>query len=227
MMDASQLHGAKKKGVMAMSQNGTKPPTKYELLVLPRLEEISKMAEDGASERSIAAALGIALCTLQRYKRAHPELAEAAHREDKWTACILPNLDKIPQMAVEMTQGQIADALGVSRSSWDNYKAAHPELAAAVDKGRENLVQELKDALRKKALGFTYEESKSTQRKRGSQSEVTIEKYNRYSPPDIGAIHLLLKNNDPEWRNDDYETLQLKKKQVDIAQQKADDAGWN
>ena len=210
-----------------MSQSGEKPPTKYETLVLPRLKEIARMAEDGASERAIAAALGIALITLQRYKKAHPELAEAARREDKWTARILPNLEKIPDMAVTMTQGQIADALGVSRSSWDNYKAAHPELEQALDKGREKLVQSLKDALREKALGFHYDETKTTQKKVGSSTQVTVERFNRYSPPDIGAIHLLLKNNDPEWRNDDFETLQIKKKQVEIAQQKADDSGWN
>ena len=32
--------------------------------------------------------------------------------------------------------------------------------------------------------------------------------------------------NDPDWRNDDFQTMELKKKQVDIAQQKADDANW-
>lgn len=210
-----------------MSQNGEKPPTKYETNVRPRLEDIRMMVEDGMSERQIAAALGVAFCTIRRYKKKDPELADALTRKDKWTANILPNLEKIPEMAVTMTQGQIADALGVSRSSWDNYKAAHPELAAALDKGREKLVQSLKDALREKALGFHYDETKTTQKKVGSNTQVTIEKYNRYSPPDIGAIHLLLKNNDPEWRNDDFETLQLKKKQVDIAQQKADDSGWN
>ena len=77
-----------------------------------------------------------------------------------------------------------------------------------------------------KALGFHYDETKTTQRKAGNQTQVTVEKYDRYSPPDIGAIHLLLKNNDPDWRNDDFETMQLKKKQVDIAQQKADDQTW-
>lgn len=210
-----------------MSQSGGKPPTKYETQVLPRLEDVAKMAEDGASERAIAAALGIALITLQRYKKKYPEFAEAARREDKWTARILPNLHKIPEMALTMTQGQIADELGVSRSSWDNYKAQHPELLAAIDKGRERLVQSLKDALREKALGFHYDETKTTQKKVGSNTQVVVERYSRYSPPDIGAIHLLLKNNDPEWRNDDFETLQIKKKQVEIAQQKADDSGWD
>lgn len=211
-----------------MSQNGTeKPPNKYETLILPRLAEITQMVEEGKSERQIAYEMGVAYCTIRRYRKQYPDLNEILQRKSKWETNILPALENIPQMAVTMTQGQIADALGVSRTMWDNYKVSHPELAAALEKGKERLVQELKDALRKKALGFTYEEKKTTQRKRGNQSEVTVENYNRYSPPDIGAIHLLLKNNDPEWRNDDYETLQLKKKQIEIAQQKADDAGWN
>ena len=208
-----------------MSQQNEKP-SKYEQLVLPRLQEIPAMVEAGKSERQIAAEFGVAFCTLRRYRKQYPELDEALARKTKWEALILPNLEKIPDMAIEMTQGQIADALGVSRSMWDNYKVIHPELAAALDKGKEKLVQELKDALRRKALGFHYDETKTTQRKAGSSTQVTIEKYDRYSPPDIGAIHLLLKNNDPEWRNDDYETMQIKKKQVDIAQQKADDQTW-
>lgn len=209
-----------------MSQTNEKPPSKYETLVLPRIAEIPAMVDAGLSERQIAAELGVAFCTIRRYRKQYQELDEALARKSKWEALILPNLDRIPDMALEMTQGQIADALGVSRSMWDNYKVMHPELAAALDKGKEKLVQQLKDALRRKALGFHYDETKTTQKKTGKNTQVTIEKYDRYSPPDIGAIHLLLKNNDPEWRNDDYETLQLKKKQVEIAQQKADDQTW-
>lgn len=210
-----------------MSLNsGEKPPTKYEELVLPHLQEIPQMIEEGKSERQIAADLGVAFCTLRRYRKQYKELDEALARKSKWEALIQPRLEEIPEMSLTMTQGQIADALGISRSMWDNYKVMHPELAAALDKGKEKLVQELRDALRKKALGFRYDETKTTQKKSGKQTQVTIEKFDRYSPPDIGAIHLLLKNNDPNWRNDDFETMQLKKKQVDIAQQKADDQTW-
>ena len=41
-----------------------------------------------------------------------------------------------------------------------------------------------------------------------------------------GAIHLLLKNLDDDWRNDDKPTYELKKKQTEIMQQKADQAEW-
>lgn len=210
-----------------MSLNsGQKPPNKYETLVLPRLQDIPQMVDEGKSEREIAVALGVAFCTLRRYRKQYPELDEALARKSKWEALVLPHLEEIPKMCCEMTQGQIADALGISRSMWDNYKAVHPELKEALAKGKETLVQELKVALRKKALGFQYDETKTTQRRAGSKTQVTVERFERYSPPDLGAIHLLLKNNDPEWRNDDFETMELKKKQVDIAQQKADDQTW-
>ena len=211
-----------------MSQNDDKrsPANTYYTHILPRLDEIRQMVEEGKSERAIAAEMGVAFCTIRRHRKKHTELDAALTHANKWETNIRPNLAKIPEMAVTMTQGQIAEALGVSRSSWDNYKAEHPELVAALDKGKEKLVQELKDALRQKALGFRYDETKTTQRKTDGQTQVTIEKYDRYSPPDIGAIHLLLKNNDPEWRNDDYETMKLKQKQVEIAQQKADDQTW-
>ena len=53
-----------------------------------------------------------------------------------------------------------------------------------------------------------------------------MEEYEKYAPPDTGAIHLLLKNIDPNWKNDDDRTYELKKKQVEIAEKKADDTNW-
>ena len=56
--------------------------------------------------------------------------------------------------------------------------------------------------------------------------QAVVEIYERERPADIVALHMLLKNEDPTWRDDDFETLQMKKKQLEIAQQKADNAEW-
>jgi hypothetical protein len=72
-----------------------------------------------------------------------------------------------------------------------------------------------------------YEETKTTRKiEDGKVVGMTVEKYEKYAPPDTGAIHLLLKNIDPNWKNDDDRTYELKKKQVEIAEKKADDANW-
>ena len=40
------------------------------------------------------------------------------------------------------------------------------------------------------------------------------------------AAHLLLKNLDPNWHNDDAETLDIKKKQVELQKQKLEQDNW-
>ena len=60
---------------------------------------------------------------------------------------------------------------------------------------------------------------------RGQKSK-TSEIYTKYAQPDTGAIHLLLKNIDPEWHNDDKATLDLKKEQLELAKKKQEADEW-
>jgi hypothetical protein len=139
----------------------------------------------------------------------------------KYPTHVKPYLKKIEEMALTMTEEQMAKTLGVSVSSWCEYKNKFPELAEAIKKGRTILVAELKSTLIMKARGYEYEESKAIVK---NGEEVSREVYKRYAHPDTGAIHLLLKNLDDSWRNDDKETMELKKRQVDVQEKKAD--GW-
>ena len=111
--------------------------------------------------------------------------------------------------------------------TFQRYKNEHPELARALIDGTEVLKEELKDTLKKKAKGFYYTETKTIIRKEGGKDIKTIEKYEKYALPDTGALHLLLKNIDPNWKNDDDRTYELKKRQLDIAEKKAEEAGWS
>lgn len=151
-----------------------------------------------------------------------------AGRKDRYKEFVEPYLDKIPDWTVNMTEDEIAHKLGISRTTFTVYKQKHPELVAALHLGRTKLCQALKDTLRKKALGFTYTETKTTKRRvGGGKLEVTVETFDRYAQPDTGAIHLLLKNFDPAWRNDDASTAELKKQQVEIAKQKAEQSAYD
>lgn len=140
---------------------------------------------------------------------------------------VLPHLEEIKEWTGLMTKEQIAQKLRIGRRTLYRYAKEHEELQKALDEGQRALVIELKSALKQKAKGFHYKETKRTIRNVDGVKTQVVEEFERYSPPDTGAIHLLLKNIDPTWRNDDAQTVELKKKQVDIAQQKADDSGWN
>ena len=143
-------------------------------------------------------------------------------RRNKYETHVKPYLQEIKEWYLTETEGQIAKRLGVSQDSFCAYKAQYPELAEALKNGRESLITELKDILRKKAKGFTYTERKRVIRKDGDKEFRVVEEYERYALPDTGAIHLLLKNLDETWRNDDKATMDLKQAKLDMEKQKAE-----
>lgn len=147
-------------------------------------------------------------------------------RKDRYESHVRPKLNDIKKWITTMNEGQIAKKLGINQSTFTRYKAEHEELRAALIAGIEELRDELKDALKKKAKGFKYEETKTVVKDENGKKTKYIEKYEKYAPPDTGAIHLLLKNIDPDWRNDDKATQDLKKKQVEIAKMKAEENNW-
>ena len=149
-------------------------------------------------------------------------------RKNKYETHIQPNLAKISEWVATMTEAQIAQKLGVNVRSFDRYKVDHEELRDALRTGKQDLIEELKATLKMKAKGFRYTEEKIIEKfdEAGNSTGKTVETYKKYAPPDLGAIHLLLKNLDDTWRNDDKATLDLKKEQVEIARMKAEENNW-
>lgn len=197
--------------------------TAYEKLIKPRLAEVEKMAES-MTEVALANAIGVGKASLSKYKAKHPELKEALDRARKKRASnyeklVQPKLKEIAVMNQTMSERQIAFALGVSLTSFNEYKVLHEELRDALQRGRDELVRKVKESMVKSANGYYYTETDE------SEDGVT-NKRKRWAKPDVVAQHLLLKNYDPEWHNDDHETMELKKKQVEIAKQKADELTW-
>lgn len=151
--------------------------------------------------------------------------------KSKYDSHVKPHLEKITKWTEDLTDEQIAARLKISRKSFIEYKKQHPELVEALEKGKKRLVVELKDTLKKKAKGFYYEEVKTVKiHNPDSEAETEwiekIEINRKYAQPDTGAAHLLLKNLDPTWRNDDAETMSLKRKQVELQKQKLEQDNW-
>jgi hypothetical protein len=148
-------------------------------------------------------------------------------RKSKYESHVLPHLSEIENWCQDYDERQIAtQLLGISVSAFEKYKTEHPELLEALKKGKIQLVSDLKASLKKKAKGYFYEETKKTIRNEGGKEVVVMEKYKKYAHPDTGAIHLLLKNYDPTWTNDDQTTIEMKREQLEIAKQKAENDNW-
>ena len=147
-------------------------------------------------------------------------------RKSRYETHVKPFLGEIQEWYETLTEQQIAKKLGVSVASFENYKKQYPELRGVLQNGRQHLIEELKGSLKKKAKGFYYEETKTSIRQEGGKEIKVIEKYKRYALPDTGAIHLLLKNLDENWRNDDKPTHEMKKAKLEMEKEKAESENW-
>lgn len=148
-------------------------------------------------------------------------------RKSKYETHVEPYLASIPEWCMDMNEQELSEKLGISEASLNNYKQEHPELREALMQGRKKLEHELKATLRRRALGYEYVEVKKTIRKDGGKDVVVIEETKKYSHPDVAAIHLLLKNIDESWHNDDSATLEIKKAELEIKKTKAEQEAWS
>ena len=148
-------------------------------------------------------------------------------RKSKYETHVQPFLEQITKWYEELDEKQIAvEKLGIGLSTWEKYKRENPELREALKNGKINLIGELKMSLKKKAKGFYYEETKTCIREEGGKQVKVVEKYKKYAQPDTGAIHLLLKNLDDSWRNDDKTTIDQKQKQLELNERRVEQNEW-
>lgn len=101
--------------------------------------------------------------------------------------------------------------MGVVESTYYDWKRRFPALGAAVADGKEVVDVKVENALLKRALGYTYTETKREGTvngiKNGTEKITVIEKT---MPPDVAAIIFWLKNRKPEvWREIITETQEL------------------
>lgn len=150
-------------------------------------------------------------------------------RKNRYESHVKPFLADITKWYEDMTEGQIAKKLGIAVATFEKYKKEYPELVNCLAKGKEILITDLKYNLKRKARGFSYKEYKRTYIE-GPDGErvggVKVEETEKYAVPDTGAIHLLLKNLDDDWRNDDKATMDLKQKKLELDRAKAENESW-
>lgn len=148
--------------------------------------------------------------------------------QGKYETHIKPMLKEIEEWARDYTNKDIARMCGVAPQTFSGYVNEHRELSEALKKGRTELVKELRSSLIKKAIGFNYTEKKIIKKKNdeGVLEVVAEEIYEKYAQSDVAALNLLLKNYDPKnWANDP-QALEIRKKELKLAEKKAENANW-
>lgn len=151
-----------------------------------------------------------------------------AGRNNKYDTHIKPFFKKIDEMLNDgATEKQVAESLGISYPSWNKYKVKYPELKELCEKPRTKLIDDLRGALVKRALGFEYEEKKQyiTEDENGNKKKHT-EITTKFALPDVAAINLALKNYDRDnWANDP-QALEMKRQELQLRREMAELDKW-
>lgn len=139
-------------------------------------------------------------------------------RKSLYDEMVKPHIDDIKKwVQAGATTEEIADALDISATSLYKYQREKDELKKAFARGRKVVVCDIKAALLKKALGFEYCEEKKVGRKdKNGENIVLVEKYTRQCLPSETAAAMLLRNYDPEWRDNDKASAEIKKQETDL-----------
>lgn len=140
--------------------------------------------------------------------------------KSKYETHVAPHLEDVKRWFKFYTEGKIANKLGVSHKTFIKYKAEHEELRNCLEKSKDDLVVTLKEKLVEKAFGCKTKTTKRITREKEGKEETYTEEYEQEHPPDVAAIHLLLKNLDDTWRNDDKATMDIKRGQLELAREK-------
>lgn len=134
-----------------------------------------------------------------------------AGRPSKYETHIKPYLEQIKKWAEQgATERQIAKQLGVAHSSFCLYKNKYSELSDLLkEKDLKPLVEELRGALVKRALGFEYKEKKEYIKEELDEKGEKTGKKNKYIEittkhclPDTTAIFGALNIYDSDYVRD-------------------------
>ena len=147
-------------------------------------------------------------------------------KRTKWETTIQPRKEEIMKLFDGgASEFQVYTTLGISKDAWVNAKKLHPELEEWINEARCKIVGELKGALMRKALGFTYDETiteiKQDLDENGrpvGRKYTFTRKMHHYSPPDANAIYGCLKMYDVDNAKYDVQAkaIALKKEELEM-----------
>lgn len=104
-----------------------------------------------------------------------------------------------------LTDEQISNNLGISTTTFYEYKKNYPEFSESLKRGKEIVDYEVEKALLKRALGYEFEEKTYETRwdeNQGRFREVLTKKVRKEVVPDTTAQIYWLNNRKPkQWRN--------------------------
>ena len=124
--------------------------------------------------------------------------------KSKYETIILPRFDEIKKWLSEgLTDREIIDRLGISRSTWYKHKSDFTDFSDAVTLSRRPKVEELEKTMFDLAKGYTIRLQKSMKvRDPGGGEHLEDYVEDVHVPPNFNALRFLLTNWSGDYAND-------------------------
>ena len=171
-----------------------------------------------------------------------------AGRKSKYDTHVKPRFEEIEKWCKRgATDKEIMQCLGISKNAFYDYKNKYKEFNDLIKNNRIDVVEEIKNALFKRATGFQYDEEKEIRQyidypdevkeylnelgfnvsKFGKPVLVKTQKTRKFVVPDPTSCLILLKHwdKDNEWTGDPA-TLKLKKRELKLKEKQAEENSW-
>lgn len=164
-----------------------------------------------------------------------------AGRPNKYESNVKPRFAEIKEwLRAGATEKEIAENLGIHKSVFCKYKNQYKELNDLCKNGRKKAVQDIKAALFKRAIGFTYTEKKVVRKQILLKGEddtdvpatlVQTEEYIKAALPDPTSAMMLLRhwdkdeNGKAKWTNDPAQ-LELKAQELELKKKHLESEEW-
>lgn len=150
-----------------------------------------------------------------------------AGRKGKYESYVKPHFEKIEKWLNNgASERQVAEALGISYAAFNNYKRDYKELRELCEQPRVGVILDLRSALVKRALGYSYEEKKQyiTEDENGNKKKHT-EITTKEALPDTTAIFGALNLYDPDYVKD-RKQHELKQQELELRKMRAEMDDW-
>lgn len=146
-------------------------------------------------------------------------------RRNKYDTHVKPRFDEIRKWCeIGASDKEIVEMLGISTSTFYDYQQRYAEFSELIKSSRKKPIMEIKAALYRRAVGYTYEERRESYSEKDGISTLTITKQ---ALPDPASAMILLKHwaKDEGWTNDPQQ-LELRKQELELRKQQAEREDW-
>jgi len=123
-------------------------------------------------------------------------IAKAGGRPTRFKMEMLPQVRKAAKAGC--TEPEIADIIGIDRSTFIEWCARYPKFSNALQLGKQQANKRVSRALFHRSVGYSHDSVKIF----NDKGEPVIVPYREHIAPDVNAIKFWLTNRDPEnWQD--------------------------